>query len=409
MGASHEALLRVITPSLLAGSHRLKLNINNMLARRTMQLISLDVRQPSGSDLDSNGLPDWIDSLRGADDTVTGHAFASKITPLNLEGFSRLPGEVTINGNSVQKGADPRHWFANLALDAQGASTSYTVNYASGLSREGSASWEATNVLEGGEQRVRLGDSLRLGAWNNSGGTAQITIPMDGSSGPPVATYQVSGSESIVHTFSSAHDYQVTATHSSGATSTLTVPVLQADFNHRLAALQNTLRYFSPQDISLDPRLQLDAGEGIRLQGPETVNGVLRYNIYPDFGGERGLVARLWPSGPIAGIVRLDTASLSDALQNDMTTAYISNDFPDSYLISTPIVVSDLPAGAKIKVTIFKTGVTFLDGTTVKWFEADDFSNGVINLEFLFPKGASGSYCHYIDIYDADGKHLGRR
>lgn len=407
-GVSREALLRIVTPHLTAGTHRFKLTINNMLARRTMQIVSLDLREPSGADLDANGLPDWVDSLRETADTLAGHGFGSKISPFNLEGFSQVPGEVALNGNPVQKGADLRHWYGNFSLDNTGASTPYTVTYASGLNREGSVSWEATNVLDGGEQRVRLGDSLRLGAWVDGSGTAQITVAMSGGGGTP-SIYNVSGSDTIVHTFSSAHDYLVTANHSSGATATLTVPVLHADFTQRLAALQNTLRYFSPADLAMDERLDLEAGEGLRLEGPKTFEGASRFTIYPALGGERGLVARLWPSGPIAGIVRVDSVSISDALQNDVTASYISNDFPDSYLVTSTMVVSDLPAGSKVKITVFKAGVTFSDGTTVKWFEVDDFPNGIIKLEFLFPKGSTGGYCHYTDIYDANDEHVGRR
>ena len=40
---------------------------------------------------------------------------------------------------------------------------------------------------------------------------------------------------------------------------------------------------------------------------------------------------------------------------------------------------------------------------------ASDFTNGMTYLQFLFPQGMEGGYCHHIDIYGANGEYLGRR
>ena len=59
-------------------------------------------------------------------------------------------------------------------------------------------------------------------------------------------------------------------------------------------------------------------------------------------------------------------------------------------------------------VTIYRAGVTYLDGTTVLELSSEDFTNGVAYVDFRYSAGMSGGYCHYMDIYDAENRHLGR-
>jgi hypothetical protein len=72
-------------------------------------------------------------------------------------------------------------------------------------------------------------------------------------------------------------------------------------------------------------------------------------------------------------------------------------------------VVTDLPPGGRVVLTIFRAGVTFMDGTTVKTLTAADFVDGVAYVEFRYPSDLGGGYCHYMDVYDAQNWHLGRR
>ena len=53
--------LRVLTPRLKSGTHQLSLFINNYSARRTLQVIGLQVKKPGGPDLDNSGVADWVE------------------------------------------------------------------------------------------------------------------------------------------------------------------------------------------------------------------------------------------------------------------------------------------------------------------------------------------------------------
>lgn len=114
-------------------------------------------------------------------------------------------------------------------------------------------------------------------------------------------------------------------------------------------------------------------------------------------------------NGPIVGTQPLNIVGLSDVLQNNSSFTFASPDFPGYRVIRSPIVLTGMPEGATAVITIFRAGVTFLDGTKTLTLRAADLADGFYNLEFLFPDGMDGGYCHYIDLYDRNGSYLGRR
>lgn len=547
-GASHKAILRVISPSLSAGNHTLTLMIDNLFGRRMVQIDSITLRQPSGIDTDGDGIPDWIESQLSSADYVSGHATTSRTSPYCLEGRARLRSDLLLNGQPVLAGGDSTHWYADLPLDAT-ASTSYTASFANGQSAAGSIDWQDTNVLDGETLTIRRGDSLKLTArpggaatgqsasldfspvnhamaagatatqstsawggqavygidgitdtdtlithtetntpgawwkvdfgkdctidkvvlWNrqnyqsrlsnyrisvldaagatvasqdfHTGGTTHtgdsetwlLAAPATGravkvellgtnNEGNHILNFaelQAFGAGHVqladdnghaVHRFDVAGTHTVTATHAGGSTGTLTVNVLRADMPDDTNAVQNSVSFLTLDNNETSPSLYFEGGNGLDLGAVETVSPTsFRFRLYPRSGGRLGVVARLWQDGPILGVADINSVTLTDALQNGLTTAFASQDYPGYYLVSTPMVVLDLPPGGKVEITIFRAGVTFPDGTKKKTLYASDFNNGLANIQFLFPQGMNGGYCHYIDIYDQNGAYLGRR
>ena len=54
--------------------------------------------------------------------------------------------------------------------------------------------------------------------------------------------------------------------------------------------------------------------------------------------------------------------------------------------------------------------MTFTDGTTVKTITAADLDeHGVMELGFYFPVDMVGGYCHYIEVFDANGNLIRAR
>ena len=413
-GSNHEALLRVVTPKLVKGGHRLRLEIDNLIARRSLGIESFEVRRPTGLDLDENGVLDWVEAMIGKTDYVTDHAPASRISPFCLEGKARLASEVQVNGDPVERGTGDTHWYKNLHLK-KNQPTTYRARFSSGLVKVGEVTWQATNVLDGGEMVVRVGDSLKLGAWT---GEDDPTTALDDSPdaglltritvGP--VTYRIKGMKSKSHRFDLPGIFPVTATRDGQTPVSLMVKVLSANLPDDTLVLQNNLRYFNLTSAQADPALVFEPGDDLRLGGRETISpSQFRFQLYPEKGGVLGLAARLWPSGPIADVASILCTNLSDAIQNGVASSELAEAFPGYIIVKVPIVVTDLPPGGTVKITIFRAGVMFLDGATVKFLSVDDFTNGIAYLEFLFPQGMAGGYCHYIDVYDAAGHLIGRR
>ena len=409
-GSGREALLRVITPRLTAGSHTLGLMIDNPIARRMLSILSIDIAAAGGADVNGDGVADWLTAALLNDNKVAVAPTASRVSPVCLEGFARTPAAVTLNGVVVAKGTDEHHWYANLPLQESG-DTAYTVQLEAGTQSSGSSSWASTNVLDGETLDVRLGDTLKLQVVPAGGATGQaVTLSLPASLGGN----QSLSSDGLHYlcAFATSGTYQISATHPTGGSGVLTVHVKQATMpTTPKDLLLGTISRLSFLSADVDSDLSFDGGDAISVQEPLTWlnSGTFAFNILTRSSHSGGILARLHKGGPILGALPVNVLTLSDALENDLTTSATSRDFPGYQVISTPMVETGLPPGGTLVITIFRAGVTFLDGTTVKTVSAQDFKDGVIMLEFLFPVGMTGGYCHYIDVYDRNGVCLGRR
>ncbi|QQL43724.1 PA14 domain-containing protein [Sulfuriroseicoccus oceanibius] len=402
-GSDHKALLRAITPHLDPGAHTLEIYIDNYIARRTIMIDSIEVRKAGGVDANNDGVADWLASELAEVDFVLPHGAASAVSPVTLEGSAAVRDGMTVNQIDVTPGADRSHWVYNLDLDPTGAVTPYSVGYTSGLVDTGELYWSETNVLNGGSLTVRTGDSLLLtAALADGSGTATITAEN--------ATYALTGNATQIHTFNNPGEVTVTATHSDGSTGTLTVTVRHANLPDNTSVAQNVVNHVQLADADVDRNLAFSGGAGLVVGDVESVDSNhFRLKLTPEWGGGYGIMARLWPDGPLADIGDVAAIGVSDALQNELSVSQPAPGMPGYSILTTPMVVSDLPEGGYVKVTIFRSGLTFLDGSTVMTISADQIDKGLYLLKFLVPEGMEGGYCHYIDIYGADGEYLGRR
>ncbi len=551
-GRDRDALLRILTPYLAAGSHTVALDIDNKSARRTVSIRSIEVLQPQGADLDADGIPDWIYSQLVGSNALFPYQPLSRTSPAFLEGNARMRSSATLNGAPVLAGTDVTHWYADLSLDPV-SPTSFALSLEQGLTNMGSIDWRETNVLDSETLVIRKNDSLKLVAkpatgttgqsftlsstpvnwaldpaatasqstteygggasraidgatggihpsdpitftknqvgswwkvnlgadrritkvrlWNRVGSTQnrlsnyrvsvidsegitaayqdfhtdgtytgrsetwQLAAPVSGKTvkveflGPnSVGTYVLSLAEVEVFgegidetlasdtgqftcQFADAGTKTVTATHSSGSTGTLTVIVKQAEFSETprdLVANSPGILEFPLSVVDAD--LHFDGGTSAFVKNPATLSGnLLSLQISPKNYGNHNMLARLHEGGPVLGVQPLNFVGFSGAIENDLISSYRSNEYPGYIIITNPILVTDLPEGGTVVVTIFRAGVTFLDGTKTLTLSVGDFINGIYTLEFLFPENLSGGNCHYIDVYDRDGNYIGSR
>jgi hypothetical protein len=130
--------------------------------------------------------------------------------------------------------------------------------------------------------------------------------------------------------------------------------------------------------------------------------------ILPRQPVEFGIAARLLAGGPILAVQRINVIGVSDALQNDLTSVATSG-IAGYKIYNAPLTATHLPPGGRIDVSIFRAGVMFRNGSMLKSIYPADLTQGWVNLEFLFPQGAAGGYCHSLQIYGRNGEYLGTR
>lgn len=389
-GSGKLGLLQALSPWLVAGNHQITVLVDNSLARRTVRLVSLKIFAPSNPD-----------ALLAKDNRVLRHPSSTRTSPAFIEGYARDPGSVTLNGMTAQIGTGNGHWFANVPLSNVSAPQPYVLQYEQGWQSTGTFTWQATNVMDAETLTIRQGDALRVGAW---GSDPTMPSTVTHSSGE---TFALIGQQTTTMTFSTAGVFTITGKLQSGASASLTLKVIAPpSFSHETVdALDNCLRTLL---VSASPEVEFDTQEDLSRLILSRTSTTASVGILPAKPVQLGVAARLFTGGPVLAIQQVNVISVADALQNDLTSLSVSS-VPGYKIIQGPLTVLNLPAGARVDVSIFRAGVMFTNGTTLKSFRSEDLNNGSTVLEFLFPLGQPGGFCHKLLIYDRDGLYLGTR
>lgn len=389
-GTGKRGLLQALSPWLLAGNHQVNILVDNSLARRTVRLVSLKIFAPANAA-----------AVFAQDNRVLSHAATSRISPFFLEGYARNPDTVTVNAIAAQTGTGRGHWYANIPLSNQAGAQSYTIAYEQGWQSTGEIIWQATNSIDAETLTIRRGDSLRVGAW---GADPAMTSTLTVSSG---GTTALTGTETTVLTFPNAGVFTVTGVLANGAQGVLTVRVIAPPgfSGQTIDALDNFARSLP---VSAAPEVAFEIPEHLARLTVARTSSNATLSISPLTPEEIGVAARLYSGGAILSVQRVNVIGVSDALQNDLTTA-ANSPIAGYKLLQTPLTVLNLPPGARLEVSIYRAGVMFPNGTTLMNIYPADLANGSLSLEFLFPLGMSGGYCHTVKVYDRNGLFLGSR
>ncbi|MEM6820324.1 MAG: PA14 domain-containing protein [Verrucomicrobiota bacterium] len=393
---------RVITPWLTAGSHQFSIYIDNRVGRRSFQIQSLRVIRAAGLDSDGDGQGDWItDRARSAND-IYPVANTSFVSPAFLEGRVRYQGDLTGAASTgpmtISQGLSGQHWYSNVALSPTGP-TSLNLSFEGGTdARSLEIGWQPWEAFLDPSLDLRIGDELLLIDSSALPG-AETSVTVDGS------VYLVRQGQTAQHQFASPGTVTLTAQRADGSTRSVNFEVYTADFESPTAFFADRPVWRNFPAVSKD--LFVDSSPHLLIRERKRFQGGKRLFLLARQPGSLPLAARLFESGPIVSFGSVTTMGFSDALRND-AAVFIGYTADGARVLQTPLVVTDLPPGGYVKVTIFKAGVTFLDGTRTRILTEADFDDGVAYLEFRYPAHLNGGYCHYVDFYDADGNHLGR-
>lgn len=441
--------LQVVTPYLSAGGHQLELLIDNYTARISVEVTAIKVLRPGGLDTDGDGRSDLIESRLATLNRVSALAVVeTHVSPVFIEGIARVPEAVELRAVSAGPGSTIRHkdsfwtaetaaissaanqlaaslaatpvaaraaagstqpvlpgpghatWFARLPLVPNQA-VSYTAFFENGaLADAGVVVWRPLNLIGATETTIPAGSDLLLGAWDEETDNSVLEFTIG------TETRSLRAKNALPWRFDVPGDYPVSVIHEkSGATYTLTVHVRGASLPDDLAVTEQ--RYHSVSLPGVDPGFILDAADAIGFDrfGPAATGTGSVTRLLGRAPGVHRLAARLGDHGPILDVAEVTVTGLSDALRNMSDVATPLGD--GLYLVRSPLLVTHLPPGGTVRITIFAGGVTFSDGTTVKTLTAADFDeNGVLMLEFIMPEGRIGAPCHYIEIFDAAGRKI---
>lgn len=389
-GTGKRGLLQALSPWLLAGNHQVSVLVDNSLARRAVRLVSLKILAPANAA-----------ATLAKGNRILSHPLASRTSPAFLEGYARDSGTVTLNGVPAQNGTGRGHWFANVPLSNLPDAQSYTLVYEQGWQSSGTLTWQATNAMDAETLTIRRGDALRVGAWaSDPAMPSTVTLSSGG-------THPLTGTQTTILTFPTAGVFTVTGTLGSGAAGTLTVRVIAPPSfsGQTMDALDNYARTLS---VSAAPEVAFEMPEDLARFSMSRTTTSASLAIAPLSPEEMGVAARLFPGGSILAVQRVNVIGVSDALQNDLTSSSTST-IPGYKLLQSPLTVLNLPTGARVDINIFRAGVMFPNGTTTRTIRLADLVNGSISLQFLFPLGMPGGYCHTVNVYDRNGVFLGAR
>ncbi|MEO0447398.1 MAG: hypothetical protein AAF191_15100 [Verrucomicrobiota bacterium] len=405
----NSSMVSGLTPWLRAGTHVLRIFHDNVVGRRQLQIDSIGIAYPSGVDIDGNGHPDHLE--RSLAKNAVSIPSSSFVSPMFIEGTHRIPGMIAVSGDGVgldvHEWGDHR-WYADIELSASNTRTAVSVDFEGGYSEvEEDVAWAKTNVLAGGSITIRHRDRLLLSAWPAGGpehdSSASYTLFLNGEE---LVTGKTQGSTRSQRFFTKgANVVRADLVHEDGSTQSeeLTVNVIGGKFPMEKAV--SIYRTYNWTVLHIEPSLPIETGSDLQILSDEPREGGGRLlQVAAVEKGVRTMVARAWPNGPIFARGALYGTHVSGASESGDIT-YLEEYEDGSGVIRTSIVLADLPEGGYLEVSIFVSGITFLDGTREKTLRAEDFDEtGVLYLYFNYPPGQATSVCHRTYGYDVAGK-----
>ncbi len=301
---------------------------------------------------------------------------------------------------SAQAGPGYGRWFTELSLEKNQA-TGYSAFFENGSQADaGVVVWHPVNLIENEDVTIAVHSELLMSTWESETDNSKLDFIVDGQAQP-----QIRAHDALTWLFDTAGDFTVTCLHyKSGMTYTLNVHVVEATLPQDLAVAE--LRYNTVElpDVSSDLRLDSGGEIGIGSLTSRVLGGseVALSGLFP---GQHRMAVRMADKATILDQKQVTVIGVSDALRNQSDVVIPVGD--NTFRITSPLLITNMPAGATVKITIFAGGVTFLDGTTLKTLTAANFdSNGLYILELLMPVERLGAPCHRIEIFDANGNKI---
>lgn len=269
------ATVRAITPWLATGSHTLTIFHDSFDASMQLRIDDLTVTRLGGADLDSDGIPDWVEDDLASANKLIGTPTESRTSPLSIEGrtqqlssasiTSLAPGASQPDAVTLTQSINSR-FFADVDLDETGAVT-VDASFLGGVITEShSITWISTNLFDSfadNTLHIREGDALLLDAWSGSSpDSLPFTVTLDGTldgtllEDENLNTTHTSG-QPFVFRFDTAGSYTLVASHN-GNTNTVSLVVHAANFGTTYPVMVDSPRTWTPTLLDAEAVVKAD-------------------------------------------------------------------------------------------------------------------------------------------------------
>jgi len=406
VGSSNEtAELVYYLPFLPGGDYAFDLDWLNGFDQSFLRIKSIRIERIDGADADQNGIADWIETRA----TVTGSEKALPIkiytSPFCFEGNSFAPAAVAINshpaGDSTQlreedvKKALYDSYYADVELLAD-ENRVVLVDDQSGLrTNQYTLTWSAFNAVIHDFFHIRLNDSMLLTAIDESlSEDRPIELVLTAPDGT-VETHSLAAGARLQALFDQAGDWQIGATllplaDEDPVTYDSVIRVSSASLSPAPIIFANRTRPWVPT-IS-DAEVEVVSDNGMPLY--EDVPGAMPREFHLGAGvAGSSLVARLPNGGPILSTTQ--TSVIRDYTRTQTHTQIVETFADGTVMVSSYIILNEVPDGLSLEINVAKSGVTFDDGSLWRTVTSEDFDErGRYQFFMLLAPGVDGGSCH---------------
>lgn len=415
-GAPAEALF--FLPVLEPGEHTFTLAWHNWRANSFVAVHGLRFLDFGGPDADGNGQPDWQDARTENATAVEPLPETSLVSPVCIEGSDLWRDVLEIRAVYPEMDAEGapvealvpvtetigEGFYADIPLSPSGEAVTLTLDDRRQV-HSFPVAWEAFDVTAGLTEEaplaIRVGDALRL--FGGEGGQSVLTIQKaDLAADAWVAVTNLVSDVAVPYAFEAPGLYRVVSEDpmGDGVKGAATVEVTASRFPQEVIALWlgKTRTLACP---GLSPTAVLDYDAALTLSAEPREAGGLTLSLDARLDRSHGMVSRLGEEGPV-----LDAAQVRPVWGDNGGYYRVLQHYADgSQLTEVVLQLGAVPPGTRVKLEIFVAGVTFEDGTRVKWLTAEDFDEyGVCRLTFIRGANVKTSVCHRTYIYQDDAR-----
>jgi hypothetical protein len=401
------------TPFLSAGRHTVRLIWEDYTLENSISIDGLVLQRLDGPSTNGLGVKDWVASRLHNLNSITVASAENQVSPACIEGTVKTFADMTISKGIVpQRGAGSK-WYANIPL-TPGKPTQVTVTFENGaLPEQKSLSWTPTNLLPGGNIKIRKGDSLLLTAFDPAN-RAPVAVKIQVPDHPVINT---TSTQSVPVEFDQPGTFKVTGTYYAaypagssfnsnvGTSCSYTVTVVDADFGGYALAWNTRARIWDCPHIPADVYVESDPAITFTKTIPQPAKGS-EFSALTTNPVDSYVVARLAPGGPI-----LTNAAVRGFWLKSSDEVFLNMDkiYPDgSMKVEMDVVVSLLTPDMNIVMETHNGDVLFFDGTIKKTLTAADFDSHNFAKVFFMVTNTKESICHGLTVYQGDA-YVGTR